>query len=80
MGNGACPVQAFRSGSGYGVQFHPEVDGETFASWRLYADEAGQRSGIDLDQAAADVSSRESDLLATWRPVFHRWGGVVRGT
>lgn len=79
MSNAACPVQAFRIGSAYGVQFHPEVDAATFATWGEYADEAAARSGVDVAAAVAQVASREHDLRATWRPVFHRWGRVVLG-
>lgn len=80
MSNAECPVQAFRVGSAYGVQFHPEVDAATFATWEAYADEAGRRSGIDLRRAVADVTDRQHVMVDTWRPVFHRWGQVVRGT
>ena len=79
MSNDDCPVQAFRIGSAYGVQFHPEVDGQTFASWGQYADEAAARSGLDVDQAVAGVAGSEERLRDTWRPVFHRWGAVVAG-
>lgn len=77
-GNDAAPVQAFRVGEcAYGVQFHPEVDGAIFGSWRDVADEAAERSGVDVAAASADVAAAEDDLAATWRPLFHRWAGVV---
>ena len=76
--NDACPVQAFRVGANaYGVQFHPEVDGATFASWRGVADEAADRSGLDTDAAAVEVAASEQALIRTWRPVVHRWGRLV---
>ena len=32
-GSAACPAQAFRFGSAYGVQFHPEVDRAIVSAW-----------------------------------------------
>ena len=78
--NDAAPVQAFRVAShAYGVQFHPEVDAPTFESWREVADEAAQRSGVDVAAAADEVRAAERDLVTTWRPVFAAWAGVVTG-
>lgn len=77
-GNEAAPVQAFRIGEcAYGVQFHPEIDAPTFRSWQAVADEAAQRSGVDVSAAADDIEAEQENLIATWRPLFHRWAGVV---
>lgn len=77
-GNAAAPVQAFRLGQcAYGVQFHPEVDAATFASWQAVADEAARKSGVDVAAAAAEIADAEEALMRTWRGVFHNWAKVV---
>jgi GMP synthase-like glutamine amidotransferase len=77
--NSNCPVQAFRVGENvYGVQFHPEVDAASFKEWYNVADEAADRSGIDMTVAVEQVREAESEMVATWRPVFHNWAALVK--
>ncbi|MEI6405766.1 MAG: type 1 glutamine amidotransferase [Actinomycetes bacterium] len=79
-GSDDCPVQAFRIGTRvYGVQFHPEVDADTFSEWSVVGDEAAQRSGTDVQVATAQVKEAETQLIETWRPIFHAWADVVKG-
>jgi GMP synthase (glutamine-hydrolysing) len=76
--NPACPVQGFRVGdTAYGLQLHPEVDPDTFLTWADVADEALERSGRDVAQAAAEVREAGADLIAAWRPVTRAWGDLV---
>jgi GMP synthase-like glutamine amidotransferase len=76
--NQACPVQGFRLGdSAYGLQPHPEVDAETFVSWGEAADEALDRSGRDLADAAREIRAAEPDLIRAWRPVARAWADLV---
>lgn len=76
--NPACRVQAFRLGdSAYGLQLHPEVDADAFASWALPDDEALLRSGVDMAVASAEVRAAEADLVSAWRPVTRAWAGLV---
>lgn len=81
LANEVC-VQGYRVGaSAYGLQLHPEVDGELFAWWAGAADPADEalvRSGIDLGQAAAGVRAAQEDLVAAWRPVTLAWARLVR--
>ena len=78
-GNDVCPVQAFRIGQNvYGVQFHPEVDGEMFASWSSVGDEVLQKVSHTSQEAAAQVAAAEGELVATWRPVFQAWAQLVK--
>jgi len=78
MSNAACRVQAFRIGdTAYGLQLHPEIDGETFTSWIDPADPALERSGKDPRVAAAEVTAAEDDLIAAWRPVARAWADLV---
>ena len=77
--NENCPVQAFRVGHNvYGVQFHPEVDAASFKEWYNVADEAADRSGIDMTIAVEQVREAEAEMIETWRPVFHAWADVVK--
>jgi GMP synthase-like glutamine amidotransferase len=79
LSNAACRVQAFRLGeAAYGLQLHPEVDAESFASWALPDDEALLRSGVDMAVASAEVRAAEADLVAAWRPVTVAWAALVR--
>lgn len=77
--NANCPVQAFRVGHNvYGVQFHPEVDAASFKEWYNVADEAADRSGIDMTVAVEQVREAEAEMIETWRPVFHAWADMVK--
>jgi GMP synthase-like glutamine amidotransferase len=78
-GNDVCPIQAFRIGQHvYGVQFHPEVDAQMFASWAAIADEVLDKVEHTSDQASAQVAAAEAELAATWRPVFQAWAKLVK--
>jgi GMP synthase-like glutamine amidotransferase len=72
--NDACRVQAYRVGpSAYGLQMHPEVDPDTFASWAGVADEALERSGRDAAEASDQVRAACEDLIRAWRPATRAW-------
>lgn len=75
-----CPVQAFRVGDNvYGVQFHPELDAAAFKEWASDTkDEAGQRSGRNMEEQIHAMIEREDEILDTWRPVFHSWAELVK--
>lgn len=78
MTNDACRIQAFRLGeTAYGLQMHPEVTAEIFASWADVADEALERSGRDAGEVSAEVREAQSDVIAAWRPVTRAWGELV---
>jgi GMP synthase (glutamine-hydrolysing) len=77
--NDTCPVQGFRIGScGYGLQMHPEVTSEYFATWREKADDVLTWYPGDADAAVADVAARTGLLQSTWRPVVHAWASLVK--
>lgn len=76
--NEACPIQGFRLGAtAYGLQLHPEVDAETFASWAHHADAVLSRSGRDAGEAAGEVATSQHDLVRAWRPMARGWGDLV---
>ena len=58
------PVQAFRIGSAYGVQFHPEVTHQTICRWtvrgheRTFLPGAKQRAAHFADRAVYDPAGR----------------------
>jgi GMP synthase (glutamine-hydrolysing) len=60
----AFPVQAFRIGSSYGVQFHPEVTHHTICRWtvrgheRTFLPGAKQRAAHFADRAVYDLAGR----------------------
>jgi GMP synthase (glutamine-hydrolysing) len=53
------PWEAFRVGSSFGLQFHPELDEETFREWVRSAPQDVQRAGRRID----DVLTRDLPLL-----------------
>jgi len=76
--NDRCRVQAFRIGAaGYGLQMHPEVTPEYFATWREKADEVLTRFTVDADAAVLDVATHTDILQRTWRPVVYAWASLV---
>lgn len=77
-GNDVCPVQAFRIGENvYGVQFHPEIDAEMFASWAATDDELAKQNNT-IDQACEQVAEAEAELMHTWKPAFQAWAQLVK--
>jgi GMP synthase (glutamine-hydrolysing) len=77
--NATCPVQAFRVGeTGYGLQMHPEVTPEVFASWGHKADEVLTRFNLTADDAIAAMAAHTGELTATWEPVIAAWAELLR--
>lgn len=78
MTNDACRVQAFRVGpTAYGFQCHPEIDTDMFVSWADFADEALERSGVDVIEASEAVRAHGADLVTAWKPVTQAWADLV---
>lgn len=77
--NDTAPVQAFRVGaSGYGLQMHPEVTAEVFATWAKEPEDAVTAQGIDVQGAVAAVARCAPELERTWQPVIDAWAQLVR--
>ena len=77
--NDTAPVQAFRVGAcAYGLQMHPEVTAEVFATWAQEPDDAVTAQGIDVQGAVTDVARYAPELERTWQPVIDAWAQLVR--
>lgn len=57
------PYQAFRLGSALGVQFHPEVDAETYSEW------LNREEGADLEVGRAQWEEHSAQLTGLARAV-----------
>lgn len=62
-----APVQAFRVGSAWGTQFHPEADAALLRSWAK--DGSSLREGLTVDELAAPVTAAEAALQEAMEPV-----------
>jgi GMP synthase (glutamine-hydrolysing) len=66
------PYQAFRTGtSAWGLQFHPEVEVETFAAW------AARDPEVDVEAVTAQMRERDADVRAGGRALAHRFVAVM---
>lgn len=70
------PNQVFRIRRAWGVQFHPEVTPERFASWRS---EVGPAFREGYDAHARIVESMDHEVRAGTRELARRFGAIVRG-
>jgi len=76
----AVPNQAFRIGTGWGIQFHPEVDGQEIKQWLADAGPAlesvwGRRPDqvmADADSHLADQTKRAQQLFAAFARLAFR--------
>lgn len=80
--NGACAAQAMRVGeNAYGVQFHPEIVGETVADWRRVPEYwASLNAALGPDGAeglAGRVTPRLPALRETARVIDHNLASIA---
>jgi GMP synthase (glutamine-hydrolysing) len=69
-------LQAFRFGPHLGVQFHPEITPEVFASWRsswTAAKAAGVAADLDVDALTAELDARAAASAAGCRALVARF-------
>lgn len=72
-------VQAARFGPrAWGVQFHPEVDAQIFASWTADAEHrAGQAVGVDPESVIASIAAAAPVLAQDWSPLARAFAALV---
>ena len=71
--------QAFRAGDAWGVQFHPEVDPETFEVWIGNHPGAAEANGID-EEALRETVWREAEASRPFRArLFDAFFELVAG-
>lgn len=66
------PYQAFRVGSAWGVQFHPEASAQTLRGWAVGS------GAEDVDALVAAFTAREDELVATGAVLAASFLDVVR--
>ena len=71
LGSSDRYVQAFRLGSAWGVQFHPETSPDTLRRW------AHDEPGVDAGAVVAQYARHADELGRTGRAVAHAFAGLV---
>ncbi|WP_448059095.1 type 1 glutamine amidotransferase [Cellulomonas hominis] len=66
------PYQAFRVGSAWGLQFHPEASPELLAAWADLHDE------LDTDAVRAEYLRRADEVATAGRTVAESFAALVR--
>lgn len=66
------PFQAFRIGSAWGVQFHPEAGPQTLVAWARTHDDT------DADAVAASAHEHDAEVAATGEAVARAFADRVR--
>jgi GMP synthase (glutamine-hydrolysing) len=74
-----CPVQAYRIGlRAWGVQFHPEANGELVQAWADAENDAPSVRQLQLERAVAEVRSAENRVLPNWQHFAGQFAAVVK--
>ncbi|QCB95444.1 type 1 glutamine amidotransferase [Cellulomonas shaoxiangyii] len=66
------PFQAFRIGSAWGVQFHPEASRETLRAW------ADGHVDVDTEAVVAQADARADEVEAAGRALAESFAALVR--
>ena len=75
----ATPLQAFRAGVAWGLQFHPEATGTGLAAMIASGEQELREAGVDPTQLLA-AAERELPRMDAWRlPLFARWAALAAG-
>lgn len=74
---GRYPHQAFRVGSAWGVQFHPEVSLDTFRSWSRAHDADWARDGLDGDEVVDQLARRQDEVTTAGRRLAGRFARLL---
>jgi GMP synthase (glutamine-hydrolysing) len=68
------PYQAFRIGSAWGVQFHPEAGADTLRGW------ADGHDDVDTEAVLASYAARQADVETAGRALAESFAAHVRAT
>ncbi len=68
------PYQAFRIGSAWGVQFHPEAGADTLRGW------ADGHDDVDTDAVLAAYAARQGEVETVGRTLAESFAAHVRAT
>ncbi|QTE31267.1 type 1 glutamine amidotransferase [Pengzhenrongella sicca] len=68
------PYQAFRIGSAWGVQFHPEASARTLQAW------AAQYDDVDAAAVRAEYAAAEPEIAAAGRAIAEGFAAVAAGS
>src|SRR4029078_13682503 len=68
------PYQAFRVGSAWGVQFHPEAGAATLRSW------ADAYDDVDTEAVLSAYAAREAEVTAAARALAESFASHVRAS
>ncbi|MFL5318113.1 MAG: glutamine amidotransferase-related protein [Myxococcaceae bacterium] len=66
------PQQAFKTGRSYGVQFHPELDVETFARWLDNDPDAVHSAGRYIEEIRQDDLPKLKKAVPAWQTFLER--------
>jgi GMP synthase (glutamine-hydrolysing) len=74
-----CPNQAFRIGSSYGLQFHPEASAETVEGWVSSAKGRAElvANGVDPDELVADAKELDAAYERQAAAIAEGFGRLV---
>lgn len=73
--SGRYPHQVFRIGSAWGVQFHPEVTPQRYASWRSEMDPSIR---ADYDRQAKHVDAGDAEIQVGTRELVRQFASIVQ--
>ncbi|WGL50692.1 type 1 glutamine amidotransferase [Nocardioides sp. BP30] len=63
----------------WGVQFHPEVDGEVVATWTAVDAGGVHAAGLTAEELVSQTRAAAEELTDAWRPLAQAFARMARG-